>query len=906
MSGVRALAPEVVQTSAMDCGPAALTCLLEGFGIPISYGRLREACQTNVDGTSIDTLEDVALALGLAAEQVVIPVDHVLHPRAGALPAIAVVTLPSGATHFVVVWRTLGPWVQIMDPSSGRIWRRRERLSEQLYQHTMPVPAAAWREWAGGDEFLAVLRARMLELGCRAEFVAEQVAEALADPGWVSLARLDAGARMLADLTALGGLARGSETERSLVALLERAAADPAWIPERCWSARALPPEAVAEYGDETELVLLRGAVLLRATGLRELADEASSSDEAGELGPAPLAGLRVASRPRPLAELARWVGEDGLLRPSLVAVAILAAAVGVLVEAAILRGLVEIGAQLGLVRERLVAWSALVAFAGILLVLEGAIAAQLRGIGRRLEARLRVAFLTKIPRLGPRYFQSRLNSDMAERLHSMHGLRRLPTLVGQLQRTAATLVLTVIGVAWLDRAAAVVAGAGALGLFAITLAAVPTLRDRDLRFRTHAGALSRVYLDALLGLWPIRAHGAGRAVRREHEGLLVEWLRAGLDLLRASVVVEAVSGLLGAVAVVIVVAHHSLAQGEIGAMLLLVYWSMQLPALGQQLGQQLRQLPGHRSRALRLLEPLGAEDEHADADPPAASAPTIASNPAAAIGIDFEGVRVVAGGHVLLDAVDLHIAPGEHVAIVGASGAGKSTLVGALLGWHRPSHGRILADGQPLTGARTAALRRRCAWVDPAIALWNQPLLDNLLYGGDAPERGLARVGTVLADAELRELVANLPDGLQSPLGEGGGLLSGGEGQRVRLARALLRPDVGLAILDEPLRGLDRARRRALLERMRERWRAATLLCVSHDLDETRSFPRVIVIDGGRVVEDGDPRELAARPGGAYAGLLAREREVHAELWRRPLWRRVGVREGRLDHASEPGGGPT
>src|SRR5919198_4863333 len=96
--GRRLLVPEVVQTSAMDCGPAALKCLLEGFGIAVSYGRLREACQTDVDGTSIDTLEDVAVQLGLIAEQIMLPVDHVLLPEARVLPAIVVVRLPSGVT----------------------------------------------------------------------------------------------------------------------------------------------------------------------------------------------------------------------------------------------------------------------------------------------------------------------------------------------------------------------------------------------------------------------------------------------------------------------------------------------------------------------------------------------------------------------------------------------------------------------------------------------------------------------------------------------------------------------------------------------------------------------------------------------------------------------------------------
>ncbi len=99
----RWLVPEVVQTSAMDCGPAALKCLLEGFGVPVSYGRLREACQTGVDGTSIDTLEVVARQLGLAAEQVMLPMDHLALPEAQALPAMVVVHHKDGSTHFVVV-----------------------------------------------------------------------------------------------------------------------------------------------------------------------------------------------------------------------------------------------------------------------------------------------------------------------------------------------------------------------------------------------------------------------------------------------------------------------------------------------------------------------------------------------------------------------------------------------------------------------------------------------------------------------------------------------------------------------------------------------------------------------------------------------------------------------------------
>src|SRR5207249_481117 len=119
------------------------------------------ACQTDVDGTSIDTIEDIAVQLGLDAEQVMVPVDHVLVPEASLLPAIAVVRLPTGVTHFAVVWRRHGPIVQMMDPAHGRRWQTRRRFLDDLYIHETTVPASGWREWAGANETLRVLRRRL-------------------------------------------------------------------------------------------------------------------------------------------------------------------------------------------------------------------------------------------------------------------------------------------------------------------------------------------------------------------------------------------------------------------------------------------------------------------------------------------------------------------------------------------------------------------------------------------------------------------------------------------------------------------------------------------------------------------------------------------------------------------------
>ena len=190
-------APEVVQTSAMDCGPAALTCLLAGYGLSVSYGRLREACQTDVDGTSIDMLETVAVQLGLNAEQILVPVDHLFLPETMALPAIVVVRQPSGVTHFVVAWRRHGRVVQVMDPATGRRWPTCRRFLDELYVHTQSLPATAWRAWAETDEFLGGLRRRWAALAIGGAEGERLLGEALAHPAWVPLAALDATTRML-------------------------------------------------------------------------------------------------------------------------------------------------------------------------------------------------------------------------------------------------------------------------------------------------------------------------------------------------------------------------------------------------------------------------------------------------------------------------------------------------------------------------------------------------------------------------------------------------------------------------------------------------------------------------------------------------------------------------------------
>jgi ABC-type bacteriocin/lantibiotic exporter with double-glycine peptidase domain len=852
----------------MDCGPASLKALLEGFGVPVSYGRLREACFTGVDGTSIDQIEDAAVGLGLDAEQIMLPVDHVLLDDAAALPALVVVRLPGGATHFVVVWRRFGNWIQLMDPGHGRQWRSCREFLSELYVHSQEVSAADWCDWARSPAFLKPLATRLRKLGIDDSRSQRLIAAAVNEPGPNSLAAIDAATRLVESLAEEAAVSRGPATADLVSSLANR----PDAIPQSWWSARLDP--------DRSEHITTRGAVLMRVRGVRQT-DEVQCATISTEFGDA----LTERSRP-PLMVLWQTLRADGIRFHVALAAGLGLSAGGVVAEAVLFRGLFDLGHSLGLGMQRWCAIAALAIFFAAVTLLELSVNRAVLRTGWKFEGLLRLEFLRKIPRLCDSYFRSRLMSDMADRAHSAHRLRDLPTLASALARAVFTLMFTVGGIAWLYPESVVPALTAAAIAVAVPLFAQPWLAERDLRARTHAGALSRFFLDTLLGLTAIRAHGAGRAIAREHDNLLTEWARASLQSSRSTIAVQSLQATLCA-ALVTWLLYARLAEGRsAGGLLLLVYWAVNIPALGQEIAALACQYPRLRNTLLRFTEPLGAREEEIVHDVDT----ELREN--CGVGISVHGVKIAAGGHTVLDDVDLSIKPGEHVAIVGASGAGKSTLAGLLLGWHKPSTGELRVDGQVLNSRELSKLRRSTVWISPQVHLWNRSLFENLAYGGS---QDASVMDTVLEDAELVPVIEKLPKGMQSALGESGRLLSGGEGQRVRFGRALQRTGVRLAILDEAFRGLERARRRMLLDNARRRWKSATFLNITHDVGETLSFERVLVMEGGRIIEDGAPNELYARPASRYRSLLEAEESARERVWADPNWRRITVQDGRV-----------
>jgi ATP-binding cassette subfamily B protein len=887
------LVPEVVQTSAMDCGPAALKALLEGFGVNASYGRLREACQTDVDGTSIDALEDVLLQLGMEAEQTIVPADQLL--AMDLLPALVVLRLPSGFTHFVVAWRASAGVVQVMDPAAGRRWLPREKFLRELYVHEMNLQSSVFLEIAASNGWAAALDRRLARLGARSE---RRVAfETLASGDWRCLACVDAATRVIESVVRTRGLARGNEAAAALAELRAQALAVEDAIPAPYWSARPAPSDS--DSGEEPQ-VRLRGAVVLR---VRRATAAAHTVDETRAPLPPDLVAALEEPPSRPLKHVASlaFEGARGAALAGWLAAAVVAVTLARVLEVVLLRAVLDLGRELGLVQQRLGGLGALVLFAVLLLALETSLLGGTMRLGRRVEARLRLAFARKIPRLGDRYFSTRPVSDMAERSHAVHAVRSLPELVSQIARTALEAVVTASAIAWFDPSAAVLALAAGSVAVGLPLAGLPVWTERDMRLRSHRGAVARFHLDVLLAAAPVRAHRAERGVAREHESLLVAWARAGRELVQAHVVLETLQTCVGVALAAWVLVRHVTAAAHVSSVILVAYWALNLPVLGQELAALLRQIPERRNTMVRLLELFGAGEEGCAPHPaagPELDEPTQApqpphGTPAPPIALAFEQVDVVAGGHPILQGVDLRIERATHVAILGASGAGKSSLLGLLLGWHRAAQGRVLVDGRPLDVAALQELRAACVWVDPATHLWNRSLLDNVLYG--APPGAARSLRSALETSDLGEVLDGLPRGLDTRLGEGGALVSGGEGQRVRIARAMLRARPRLVLLDEPFRGLDRDRRHALLGRVRDAWKDVTLLCVTHDVAEAAAFDRVLVVHDGRVVEDGTPAELAARETSRYRALIDEEATAQRQVWADPRWRRVRVDQGRI-----------
>ncbi len=235
---------------------------------------------------------------------------------------------------------------------------------------------------------------------------------------------------------------------------------------------------------------------------------------------------------------------------------------------------------------------------------------------------------------------------------------------------------------------------------------------------------------------------------------------------------------------------------------------------------------------------------------------------------IVFEDVHFsYSGGRTVLAGLNLRIAAGERVALVGGSGAGKSTLVALLLRLYEPSAGRILIDGVDIRRYTRASLRREIGVVPQDNMLFAVSVRENIAYGRpDAPQEAIERAAMA---ARAHEFVVGLPQGYDTELPERASSLSGGQRQRLCLARALVK-EPAVLVMDEPTAAVDATSARLIHEAVAHVHRHRTLLVIAHDYADMARYDRVLVLDGGRLVEQGAHDSLLAARG-PYLALVER-----------------------------------
>jgi len=284
--------------------------------------------------------------------------------------------------------------------------------------------------------------------------------------------------------------------------------------------------------------------------------------------------------------------------------------------------------------------------------------------------------------------------------------------------------------------------------------------------------------------------------------------------------------------------------------------WFMMTP-VQEILGIQFSYLAAKAALArINKLMDIGLEPRYPNAEDPFAQARTT--------GIHVENVSFRYGdGPLVLDNVNLQIAAGEKVALVGASGGGKTTLVQILLGLYLPEQGQVYFDGVPVTRIGLDVVRDNVATVLQHPALFNDTVRNNLTLGKQSGDRELWRALDV---AQLSDVVRGLPNGLDTLVGRNGIRLSGGQRQRLAVARMVL-SDPRIVILDEATSALDTTTEQNLHLAMREFLQGRTTLIIAHRLSAVRQADRALVFEGGAIVEDGSHDDLI-RNDGLYASL--------------------------------------
>ncbi len=498
---------------------------------------------------------------------------------------------------------------------------------------------------------------------------------------------------------------------------------------------------------------------------------------------------------------------------------------------------------------------------------------------GARVRSAIRRALVERLFSAGPgltrKHAGGALSSSVMEQVEALHNFYAfyLPQLVLAVLVPSAILV-AVFPISWT---------AGAILLFTaplIPLFMILVGMGAESISQKNFQALSRLsaqFLDLLRGLPSLRRFDRGRDATAKVAAVSEDYRRHTMQVLRVAFLSSAVLEFFSSVSIALVAVYLGTSYlgylnfGTYGTPLSLAD-GLFILILAPDYFFPLRELGTHyHARA----EAAGAAEEILKVLdwPPPATLPTEAPRKLTPpVEIQFRDVRLEfeARGKNVLAGVDFTLRPGEQVALVGPSGAGKTTILNLLLGFEQPDGGEILVGGRSLAGLDIEAWRRQLAWIGQQPALFHGTLRENIRLG--RPRAGDDAVEAAARTARVTEFSRRLPDGLDTRIGEMASNLSRGQAQRVALARAFLK-DAPLLLLDEPTAGLDLQNEQLVLEALQALCRNRTVLTVSHRLASIRAADRVLVINGGQIVEAGRYDELLAARGRLYAMIARTER---------------------------------
>jgi ATP-binding cassette subfamily B protein len=496
--------------------------------------------------------------------------------------------------------------------------------------------------------------------------------------------------------------------------------------------------------------------------------------------------------------------------------------------------------------------------------------------LGERTVADLRRQVQRNLLTLPPRFFEENRPSEIASRLTADTAV--LEQVVGTSVSFALRNLVTGIG--------------GIIYLFALSpklagllLVAIPLLFGPIILFGRKVRALSRDSQDRIadVGSNISEVLGAMKIVQafgqesREEQRFADVVERAFTTArtrmrLRAIMTVVLIALMFGAIVMVIWegaidVAAGRMTGGEIAAFVFTgVLVGGAFAALSEVYGDLLR----GSGAAGRLAELIAARAE-ISAPPAPVAMPAPARGALAFDGVDFR--YPTRPDSKAIDGLTIRVAPGETVAVVGPSGAGKSTLFQLALRFYDPQAGAVSFDGVDVRDCDPAELRRHIALVPQDTVIFAASARDNLRYG--KWEASEAEIEAAARAANAHEFLAGLPEGYDTYLGEGGARLSGGQRQRIAIARALLR-DAPLLLLDEATSALDAESEAAVQEALERLMESRTTVVIAHRLATVRAADRIIVMEEGRIVEEGTHATLTTR-GGLYARLARLQFDVAA-----------------------------